>query len=30
VSAAAGTFCTITATRTAGANAVISGIFLGG
>jgi hypothetical protein len=30
VSAAAGTSCTITATRTAGANAVISGIFLGG
>ena len=30
VSAAAGTSCTVSATRTAGANAVISGIFLGG
>jgi hypothetical protein len=30
VSVAAGASCTITATRTAGANAVISGIFLGG
>jgi len=29
VAAAAGSSCTITATRTAGANAVISGIFLG-
>jgi hypothetical protein len=30
VSAAAGTSCTIAAKRTAGANAVIAGIFLGG
>jgi hypothetical protein len=30
VSAAAGSSCTITAARTAGANAVIAGIFLGG
>jgi hypothetical protein len=30
VSVAAGASCMITATRTAGSNAVISGIFLGG
>jgi hypothetical protein len=30
VAVAAGSSCTITATRTAGANAVIAGIFLGG
>ena len=30
VSAAAGSSCTVVATRTAGANAVIAGIFLGG